>query len=205
MSLHEITNINDGDIHTPSPEALVLLSGGTDSATCVKFFLDLGRPTCGLFVDYQQAAAQQESKASKSIADFFGIQLFSTKWNGLNFKKDGLIVSRNAFLLTAALMESPCSVNTIAIGVHGGTTYNDCSLSFIKAMQKVFNMYPEKQTSLSAPFIQWSKQDINDYASTHNVPMHLTYSCELGPSEPCGKCLSCIDREALEIGASNFV
>lgn len=205
MSLYKINNINDSDTHDSSPEALVLLSGGIDSAACVRFFLDLGRPTCGLFVDYQQASAQQESKASEAIADFFGIRLFKTKWSGLSFKKDGLIVSRNAFLLTAALMEAPCSIKTIALGVHDGTAYNDCSVDFIKAMQKVYNMYPEKKTSISTPFIQWSKQDINDYASAYNVPVHLAYSCELGFSKPCGKCLSCIDREALKVGARNFV
>ncbi len=205
MSLYKINKINDSNTQDLSPEILVLLSGGIDSAACVSFFLDLGRPICGLFIDYQQASVQQESKASEAIADYLGIRLFKTKWSGLSFKKDGLIVSRNAFLLTAALMEAPFSIKTIALGVHNGTAYADCSVDFIKAMQAVFNMYPEKKISISTPFIQWNKHDIYDYAFAHNVPVHLTYSCELGDCEPCGKCLSCIDREELKIGSRNLV
>jgi 7-cyano-7-deazaguanine synthase in queuosine biosynthesis len=39
-------------------EVLVLLSGGIDSAACLDFYKELGRPPCALFVDYGHPAAR---------------------------------------------------------------------------------------------------------------------------------------------------
>ncbi len=43
----------------------------------------------------------------------------------------------------------------------------------------------------SAPSAVWS------YCKRLGVPVELTYSCEMGKDQPCGKCLSCKDLEKL--------
>ena len=45
---------------TGAPEVLVLLSGGIDSAGCLAFYVDMGRPVTAMFVDYGQLASNQE-------------------------------------------------------------------------------------------------------------------------------------------------
>lgn len=178
-------------------EVLVLLSGGLDSTACLKFYLDLGCSTSALFIDYEQAASDNEYSASKAITNYFNIKLYTASWNGLTKKGNGLINARNAFLLSAALMEKPEDISTIALSIHSGTNYIDCSSEFIQKMQMVYDLYTNGSIHIATPFIEWGKGDIWDYAVRNDVPVNLTYSCELGLQVPCGKCLSCLDREAL--------
>lgn len=184
-----------------SPEVLVLLSGGLDSAACLSFYIDLGRPTCGFFIDYQQPAANREGRAAKAIADYYDVFLYTAKWSGQSKKRSGLVAARNAFLLTAALMERPEQVTTIASGIHAGTQYADCSPEFVSRMQSTFDIYSGGAVHIATPFEDWTKADIWAYALSKNVPVDITYSCEAGSNHPCGKCLSCLDRIGLEAHA----
>ena len=52
---------------------------------------------------------------------------------------DGFVIGRNALFLFTALMESEETFDLIAIGVHAGTQYYDCSDSFLKLMQALFD------------------------------------------------------------------
>ena len=184
-----------------SPEVLVLLSGGLDSAACLSFYIDLGRPTCGLFIDYQQPAAAREGLAAKVIADYYDVFLYTAKWNGQSKKRPGIVEARNPFFLTAALMERPEQVTTIALGIHAGTQYADCSPEFVSQIQSTFDICSGGTVHIATPFVDWNKADIWAYALSKNVPIDLTYSCEAGSNRPCGKCLSCLDRAGLEAHA----
>ncbi len=177
-------------------EVLVLLSGGIDSAACLDFYKELGRPPCALFVDYGQPAARLEADAAKSVAAHYSVPLLSLKWHGCQTKRAGLIPGRNCFLISAAVMERPSSVSVIAIGVHSGTNYPDCSESFLDTMQAALNASEDRSLQLAAPFATWTKPDIIAYCRTRSVPLHLTYSCERGTQTPCGYCLSCKDRRS---------
>lgn len=184
---------------TTSAEIIVLLSGGIDSAVCLDIYSKLGRPVCGLFVNYGQLAAVQEEKAAKDIAAYFSTYLLTAAWKGITQKKSGLIQGRNGFLIMAALMELPLSVSGIAMGIHAGTSYADCSFDFFLIMQKLVNFYTNNSVEVLAPLIDWRKEDIYKYCTCHKIPMHLTYSCERGEEKPCGECLSCKDKELLHV------
>lgn len=182
-----------------SSEVLVLLSGGLDSTACLRFYIDLGRPTCGMFIDYLQPAANREGRAAREVADYFGVPLYMAQWRGqIKKKQPGVVVARNAFLLTAALMERPESVTAIALGIHAGTQYADCSRDFIDQMRITFDIYSGGSVHVVTPFVDWSKSEVWEYALSSNVPIDLTYSCESGTTPSCGHCLSCIDRAGLE-------
>ena len=179
------------------PEVLVLLSGGLDSSACLQFYKQMGRQPCALFIDYDQAAAINEEQAAKAMADHFEVQLHIAQWRGVRSKSTGNITARNAFLLFAALMESPPEITTVAIGVHDGTEYTDCSATFIERIQSVYDLYTEGAVQVAAPFVSWNKSEVFAFAKANNLPVDLTYSCEAGGPSRCGKCLSCQDREAL--------
>jgi 7-cyano-7-deazaguanine synthase len=183
-----------------SSEVMVLLSGGIDSMACVHFFKEMGRMPCGLFIDYGQPPADRESKCAKMIAEHFGIILYSSQWKSIQQKKSGYIPARNAFLLITALMEKPTEVNTIVLGIHSGTSYPDCQTKFMDKMQQIFDLYSSDKTRISCPFIDFQKVELYSYCKEQHLPIELTYSCESSSLEPCGKCLSCIDREMLNVG-----
>jgi 7-cyano-7-deazaguanine synthase len=181
------------------PEVLILLSGGIDSTACVNFFLRMGRTPLALFIDYGQRAAAREWQAVCDVTSFYDVPASRLQWQGMR-KGAGLISGRNAFLITAALMEKPTSVSVIAIGIHSGTEYADCSPEFVTRMQTVLSMYEDAHVQLAAPFLDWTKADIIQYCVMNHVPVDLTYSCEQGP-HPCGECLSCKDRNLIDVGA----
>src|SRR5882724_7570384 len=132
-------------------EVAVLLSGGVDSAACVQFFREVGRPTCALFIDYQQAAVRQEYAAAKALTEHFDVSLCCLRWRGTQRKGEGLVQARNAFLLIGALMECPVSVGAIAIGIHSGTSYADCSAPFVGHIQGLFDLYTHGRVRVVAP------------------------------------------------------
>lgn len=199
MSGGGLSELAMNDLQGSDPEVLVLLSGGIDSTACLHFYLELGRTPFGLFVDYGQRAAAREWQAVCDVASFYNVPTTRRQWQGAD-KGAGLILGRNAFLITTALMEKPTSVSVIATGIHSGTEYADCSPEFVTKMQAVLNMYEEAHVQLAAPFLDWIKADIVQYCLMERVPVDLTYSCEHG-SEPCGNCLSCKDRELIDVSA----
>jgi 7-cyano-7-deazaguanine synthase len=183
------------------PEVIVLLSGGIDSAACLAFYSELGRPLCALFVDYSQPAATQEIRAATSVASHYKVSLQTLELKGARPKNPGLISGRNAFLICSALMERASSVSVIAIGIHKGTHYRDCSKAFLSKLQSTIEILEPPKVHISAPFLTWSKREIYAYCLSRGVPIKLTYSCEVGGPEPCGNCLSCKDRQMLDAGA----
>lgn len=178
----------------------VLISGGIDSSACLAFYLQHDFSVEGIFIDYGQSAALRESQAVKALSDHYGIPLRSLQLHGAKKKSKGLIYGRNVFLLFTALMEVGTSSGLIAIGIHSGSPYYDCSGDFLERVQPMFDAYTDGRIRPSAPFLEWSKREVWDFCHTAEVPINLTYSCELGEEQPCGKCLSCKDLEALRAG-----
>ena len=174
----------------------VLLSGGIDSAACLHFYLKQRRTVNALYIDYGQLSASYELKAAEQISQYYGTNLKVLKLEGVLTSKKDYICGRNLFLLGVALMEMP-NANIIALGIHAGTSYSDCDVLFIEKMQSVFDIYAKGTVQLGVPFLGWSKNEVWQYCKQQKVPLDLTYSCEYGKKQPCGKCLSCKDLEAL--------
>ncbi len=178
----------------------LLLSGGVDSAACAALLNNNGASLSALFIDYGQRAAAAELTASQAIAEHYGIPHRSFQLTGASSKPTGLICGRNAFLLFSALVEGGATPRSIAIGIHSGTPYFDCSQAFIGRVQALFDNYSDGAVRVIAPFVDWVKPDIWAYSVKNGVPLELTYSCEQGGPIPCGVCPSCRDLEALRAG-----
>jgi 7-cyano-7-deazaguanine synthase len=181
--------------------ATVLLSGGIDSTTCLAYYCHEGFRVDALFVDYGQVAAKRELRAAKSVCRRFRVPLRAVKLAGAVGKRVGLIVGRNAFLLFTAALERRGGVGLIAIGIHSGTRYRDCSPLFVREMQRVLDVCTGGAVQIAAPFLKWEKADIWTFARGMRVPLSLTYSCERGLAQPCGSCDSCSDLEVLRAGS----
>jgi 7-cyano-7-deazaguanine synthase len=178
-------------------KVVVLLSGGLDSSACLKFYLDLGFHVSALFVDYGHAAARAEMAAANSIASHYGVKLNCIRCLDFPLSGEGFIQGRNAFLLFCALMVLRNS-GMIAIGIHSGTSYADCTPDFVELMQRTFDLYTQGTIRIVTPFLLWDKAKIWHYSLDRGVPISKTYSCEEGLSVPCGHCLSCKDMKSLQ-------
>ena len=178
---------------------MILLSGGIDSAACVHFLRSQDLSVSGLFVNYGQAALSPERRAAKRISSFLNIDLQEIVLRGTKDFGSGEIVGRNAALIFAALMHAPRPPVSIALAIHAGTPYYDCSRLFVRRVSSLVSEYTNGRCALLTPFLSWSKREIVGYATEFNLPLSITYSCERGNIPPCGHCLSCQDRRALSV------
>lgn len=180
----------------PAQLDLVLFSGGIDSSTLAAQLMVSGRPPELLFVDYGQRSRAAERRSSRLIATQWGCGLSEVAIGGLT-PGEGEISGRNALLVHVALAHRPHAPR-LHLGLHAGTGYRDCTPAFIELMQRSLDLHTDGAMSLSAPFIAMSKADVVALARLARVPFELTHSCETG-DEPCGRCRSCWDREALDV------
>lgn len=172
---------------------LVLLSGGIDSTASIVFYLKQKFDVQSIFIDFGQLSAKNEYQAATKISKYYKIPLTKiTCSNFHNFSK-GFILGRNAFFLFTALMQFKFKSGLIAIGIHSGTPYIDCSDLFIQNLQSIFDLYTDGRIQIGTSFLKWNKIEIWDFCKQENIPIELTYSCELGNEQPCNECLSCKD------------
>lgn len=180
-------------------KALVLLSGGLDSAACLFFHRSRGDEVAALYVDYGQPAAIPESRAATSVARRFGAQLEVVTLRTPQIRTNREVPGRNAALLSIALLDWAPDPGGVTIGVHAGTSYSDCTPAFVDAMQQVFDIYRDGSVRVLAPFVNWRKEEV--YAQIRQDPdlIRMCYVCDLGSEPECGTCPSCSD--ARRVGA----
>ena len=178
-------------------KVLVLMSGGIDSSACVAFFQTQGNPVAGMFIDYGQLAAAKELRAASQLCRHFGVNLKEIQCLGSKEKGRGCIRGRNGLLVSLALTEAQFESGIITLGIHSGTDYWDCSPEFERLLQRLIDGYADGRIRLVLPFLEWNKREIWQFCHEMDIPLELTYSCELGLDQPCGRCLSCQDLEAL--------
>jgi len=179
--------------------ALILLSGGIDSTACVHYFQKEKYKVKSVFVDYGQKARERELSSAKKISECYNIEFNKVVVKTSKEFSSGEILGRNAFLIFAVIMYQKTIPGIISLGIHSGTPYYDCSEEFVNNINDILNGYTGGRVLLHAPFLKWDKYMIYQYCKDNEVPIHLTYSCENGTVPPCGKCLSCKDRKALDV------
>ena len=104
------------------------------------------------------------------------------------------------FLSTAASIALSRACSLIYYGVHAddaaGFAYPDCSPDFHEAMNQAIWEGSGHQLRIEAPFVNKNKSEVVKIGLELGVPYELTWSCYEGGEKPCGKCGTCIDREA---------
>jgi 7-cyano-7-deazaguanine synthase len=178
---------------------LVLLSGGIDSSATLAVYRRRPLPVSALFVEYGQAAAEPELAAARRVAEHHAVDLRIVRCSGLGTFDAGYVRGRNAMLLHLALTAAPFDSGQIAIGIHAGTPYGDCSPLFVMQMQRAYDLYCDGRIQIVAPFIENDKQSIIAFCREAELPLGMTYSCERGCAPPCGACTSCIYRGSIDV------
>jgi 7-cyano-7-deazaguanine synthase len=204
-----------------SKKAIVLLSGGLDSATVLYWALKNGWQPQALIFEYGQRHSREVHSARalcrKSGVPFkmAGIKL---PWGGSSLldKKSPLprikdarrigkeipstyVPGRNTLFLSYGLsFAEAAGARAVMIGANAldYSGYPDCRPDFIAAMSRVFKLGTKagrqgKPVKIIAPLLKLSKARIIKLGSKLGVPYELTWSCYRGGKKPCGVCDSC--------------
>ncbi|UNC91391.1 7-cyano-7-deazaguanine synthase QueC [Candidatus Contubernalis alkaliaceticus] len=198
-------------------KAVVLLSGGLDSTTCMSVAQQEGFTIYALSYDYGQRHRRELEFASQ-IASYYHaaehrvIQLASVGGSALtdlnievpDFQENleipvTYVPARNILFLSYALgYGEVVEAQSIFIGVNAVdySGYPDCRPEFIQAFQKVVQVGTKSGVEGSpikilTPLINLTKGDIVKLAFENGAPLHLTNSCYKGEDKACGRCDSC--------------
>jgi 7-cyano-7-deazaguanine synthase len=180
------------------PRATVLLSGGVDSAACMKFLQLQGFEVHTLFIDYGQRAAVLERAAARALSENHKCPFEIVTVSGNSHFGNGELLGRNAFLIFTALFFLRDIPEVLALGLHSGTHYYDCSEAFLNLANRLVAEHTDGSLTVIAPFLTWQKKDVYKYFRESGLILDETYSCESGEPSGCGNCLSCRDRQGLE-------
>jgi 7-cyano-7-deazaguanine synthase len=200
--------------------AVVLLSGGLDSATALAVARDAGHACHALSVDYGQRHAS-ELVAANAVASQLGavahrvVHLDMGQFGGSALTDLDLAVptspsagipvtyvpARNTVMLSLALgWAEVLSADAIYIGVNAVdySGYPDCRPEFINAFAKMANLATKRgvegqSVTIEAPLIDLTKAEIIRLGSQLGVDYRLTVSCYQADSlgRACGECDSC--------------
>ena len=205
-------------------KAIVLLSGGLDSATVLYWARSQSFEPHALLFDYGQRH-RRELNAARALCRIAGVPSelirFSLPHEGSSLldKSAKLPQARSATSIGAKIPSTYVPArNTIflafglsyaeAIGAQAVmiganaldySGYPDCRPDYLAAMSKVFRLGTKAgreghPIKIDAPLLRLSKSQIIQMGNRLSVPYELTWSCYQGGAKPCGRCDSCLLR-----------
>ncbi|WP_299196609.1 7-cyano-7-deazaguanine synthase QueC [uncultured Amphritea sp.] len=205
---------------TPSNNAVVLLSGGLDSATALAMAAERGFNCYVLSFDYGQRS-QTELVAAKKIAadlnvkehrivrlhleDFGGSALTDNSIDVPDHEEEGIPVTyvpaRNTVFMSLALAWAEVlHAQHIFIGVNAVdySGYPDCRPEYIAAFEHMANLATKtgvegERLTIETPLIDLTKAQIISEGTRLGVNYGLTVSCYQADDDgrACGVCDSC--------------
>ncbi len=203
--------------------AVVLLSGGLDSATVLAIASERGYRCHALSVDYGQRH-RSELLAAEKVAASMAANLKTVKLDLRTFGGSALtddidvpieegegipvtyVPARNTIMLSLALAWAEVlGANDIFIGVNAVdySGYPDCRPEFINAYEEMANLATKagvvgNRLTIHTPLIDLSKADIIREGLGLGVDYSMTVSCYQADEEgrACGVCDSCRIRAA---------
>lgn len=204
----------------PKPKAVVLLSGGLDSATALAMAKDQGFECYVLSFDYGQRSLT-ELNAAKEVAaqigvaehrvirlhleDFGGSALTDHSIDVPDHETGGIpityVPARNTVFLSLALgWAEVIEANAIFIGVNAVdySGYPDCRPEFVEAFEKMANLATKAGVSghplkIMTPLMKMTKADIIKEGTRLKLNYADTISCYQADDTglACGVCDSC--------------
>lgn len=206
------------------PKAVVLLSGGLDSATAAAVAKGEGYALYALSFSYGQRHGK-ELECARNVAKSLGVDEHTVldfdlrKWGGSALTDDievpvgtvsasseipiTYVPARNTIFLSFALgYAEVVGADTIVIGVNqlDYSGYPDCREEYLAAFERMANLATKAATAegrrfrIYAPLLHLTKAQIIEKGNELGVDYALTWSCYRGEEKPCGVCDSCVLR-----------
>ncbi|ANV86250.1 7-cyano-7-deazaguanine synthase QueC [Picosynechococcus sp. PCC 7117] len=210
--------------------AVVLLSGGLDSATSAAQAIADGYEVFALSFRYGQKHSRELVAAQKiaehlGIAEHFIMDVNLSQWGGSSLTdvnqaipQSGVqtgdipstyVPGRNTVFLAIALsLAEAKQAEAIYLGINAVdySGYPDCRPEYLAAYQKLADLSSKvgiegHAPQLVAPLVLDTKVEIIQKAVKLGVPIAATWSCYQGGEHPCGLCDSCRIRDEALIKA----
>jgi 7-cyano-7-deazaguanine synthase len=197
-------------------KAVIILSGGPDSATVAYWAKAQGYDIRGITFNYGQKA-QKEVQIAREIArtlvvqhEVIDISNLSDIYQGVTslvdkelevtyeFTDPIIVPFRNGvFMAITVAYATGIGTNNIFYGAHASDElfYPDCRQEFYEAFQHAARLGTEKPIVIKSPFSDIPKSEIIKKAVKLGVPLEKTWSCYLNGPVHCGKCESCNNRK----------
>ena len=210
-------------------KAVVLLSGGLDSATTAAIAIAQGYEAIALSFNYGQRH-KKELEAAKKIAEALKIKehfitdINLSQWGGSSLTDESMSIpnegvqadvipstyvpGRNTVFIAIALsLAEAHNAEAIYLGINAVdySGYPDCRPEYLAAFQNLATLSSKaglegRAPDLVAPLVMDSKADIVRRALRLDVPIEKTWSCYKGEALHCGRCGTCIERrEAFDL------
>jgi 7-cyano-7-deazaguanine synthase len=221
----DVADVADASVADARPAAVVLLSGGLDSATVLAMARARGLRTLALSVHYGQRHVAELDAARRVAAALgadehrvMGVDLAGIGGSALTDPAVPVpeaaavgipvtyVPARNTLLLALALgWAEVAAARHIFVGVNAVdySGYPDCRPAFIDAFQRLSQLATKsgvegRPVAIEAPLIAMSKADIIRTGAALGVDYGLTVSCYQADREgrACGRCDSCRLRAA---------
>jgi 7-cyano-7-deazaguanine synthase len=202
--------------------AVVLLSGGMDSAVCAAIARRDGYEIAALHLNYGQRTETRELRSYEYLVRHFSAkrQLMVdvghlANIGGSSLTDESIAVEeadttrndvpssyvpfRNGNILAiAASWAEVIGAEAIYIGAMqlDSSGYPDCRQEFFDTFQRAIDLgtRPETNIKIIAPIINYTKRDIVERGTELGVPFELTWSCYKNEGRACGVCDSCALR-----------
>jgi 7-cyano-7-deazaguanine synthase len=204
-------------------KAVIVLSGGLDSTTCMGIAEEKGYELYPLTFHYGQRH-NREVEQAKQVAEYYHAKehrivdiSFLTEIGGSALTDDSIPVptiskegeipstyvpARNMiFLALASAYGEVIGAEVIYIGVSAVdfSGYPDCRPEFIDSMTNTINLATKQgitgtPTQIETPLMLLSKKETIEEGIRLQVPYELTTSCYKGEEVACGECESCTLR-----------
>lgn len=205
-------------------KAIVMLSGGLDSATLL-YWAARRYDITAITFDYGSKHNDRERAAAEELARRLGIShtLVGLPFVNELFKSDLLrsggdipeghyedssmrstvVPFRNGVMLSIAVGYSESvGAKTVLYAAHAGdhAIYPDCRPAFLDAISQAARAGTYIGVEIKDPFIGLHKKDIVLLGKALSVPFEATYSCYNGGDLHCGRCGTCVERrEAFQL------
>ncbi len=198
--------------------AVVLLSGGMDSAVCLRVAQRDGFEPWTLSFDYGQRH-RAELAAAEAVATACGVPAAHRRVLGLGHVFSGsaltgdravaldraaeeigadipatYVPARNiVFLALATAFAEPLGATDLFIGVNtlDYSGYPDCRPTFIAAFTEAVRLGTVGGVSIHTPLAELDKAGIVRLGLSLDVPFAQTLTCYLGSRPACGRCDAC--------------
>lgn len=202
--------------------AIVLLSGGIDSAVTMWWARDQGWDVRPLTFDYF-GRPKREHEAIAALVKHAGVRPVRTvglpflqevddlrpsgfENTALHDSPEGYIPARNLIFYSLAAYFAELDGIRYLVGGHNGTdpeSFPDASPRFFESLNRVFGMslwsYKQTPVEIVVPLRGKSKEEVLRMGQGLGVPFGLTWSCYWDQDVHCGTCVSCRERrEAFE-------
>jgi 7-cyano-7-deazaguanine synthase len=194
-------------------KALVMFSGGLDSATCL-YWAKKKYSVSAITFNYF-GRLRKEKQAAARIAKKAGVEMIevdmhfikeASDFDGKLKKGDDLrwasyVPARNMMFYSIAAHYAEYTGARWIVGGHNShdvSFFKDASKAYIKKMNALFKegclLCDGRPYQVMLPLADMDRKEVIGLARKLGVPIEMTWSCHRGGKTHCGKCYACTQR-----------